>query len=217
MLLIVLIVVSAAIGRTSLGDRFEAATLISTLRELGNSSAAIPLYFLLFGVATSLFTPAVALFITGGVTWGFWPGWLVAWAAANLWANVHFATGRWIAGDVKGWLSRRGAKWLLSELEQGGVITTIMIRQLPFPFPLVNLSGGASPMRWRDWVLGNAIGLLPNCMIYTQLAAALVDGVEGAKEAAMYRVLAAAAGVISLGLLSRWMQRRFATPVSPVE
>ncbi|MDP2272265.1 MAG: VTT domain-containing protein [Archangium sp.] len=212
LLLIVLIAAGAVIGRSSLGAHFEAATVIATLRSLGNSAAAIPLYFLIFGLATSLFTPAVAMMITAGVTWGFWPGWLVVWGAANVWANVHFLVGRWVAGDeLTRWLRQRGAAWLLRELDHGGALTTIMVRQLPFPFPLVNLAGGASPMRWRDWVVGNAVGLVPNCLIYTQLAAALADGVDGAKEAAAYRVISAAVGVISLGLVSRWLQRRFAS------
>ncbi|MDP3155133.1 MAG: VTT domain-containing protein [Archangium sp.] len=211
LLLIVLIAAGAVIGRSSLGAHFEAATVIATLRSLGNSAAAIPLYFLIFGLATSLFTPAVAMMITAGVTWGFWPGWLVVWGAANVWANVHFLVGRWVAGDeLTRWLRQRGAAWLLRELDHGGALTTIMVRQLPFPFPLVNLAGGASPMRWRDWVVGNAVGLVPNCLIYTQLAAALADGVDGAKEAAAYRVITAAVGVIALGLVSRWLQRRFA-------
>lgn len=210
LILIVLIAAGAVIGRTSLGAHFEAATVIATLRSLGNSAAAIPLYFLIFGLATSLFTPAVAMMITAGVTWGFWPGWVVVWGAANVWANVHFLIGRWVAGDeLTRWLRQRGAGWLLRELDHGGALTTIMVRQLPIPFPLVNLAGGASPMRWRDWALGNALGLIPNCLIYTQLAAALADGVDGAKEAAAYRVIAAAVGVIALGLVSRWLQRRF--------
>ena len=220
LLLIVLIAVGVAIGRIWLGDRFEAATLIATMREWGTSGAAIPLYFLIFGVATSLFTPAVALMVTAGVTWGFWPGWLLVWAAANLWAHAHFFVGRWIAGDeLKRWLSARGAGWLVRELDQGGALTTIMVRQLPLPYPLVNLAAGASPMSWKKWTLGNAVGLVPNCLIYTQLAAALADGVEGARQTAAYRVVAAAAGVIALGLFSKWLQRRFAAspPVSPAE
>lgn len=215
LLLIVLIVVGAAIGRTWLSSYFEVATLIATLRELGTSGAAIPLYFLIFGVATSLFTPAVALMVASGVTWGFWPGWLLVWGAANVWAHAHFLVGRWIAGDaLKRWLSSRGAGWLVRELDEGGVLTTVMVRQLPLPYPLVNLAAGASPMRWRKWALGNALGLLPNCLIYTQLAAALADGVEGASEAAAYRVLTAGAGVITLALLSRWLQRRLGTRTS---
>jgi len=209
-----------AIGRFWLGDRFEAATLITTMRALGTSGAAIPLFFLLFGVTTSLFTPAVALMVTAGVTWGFWPGWLVVWGAANLWVHAGFFVGRWIAGDsLKRWLAGRGAGWLVRELDQGGALTTIMVRQLPLPFPLVNLAAGASPMGWKKWALGNAIGLIPNCLIYTQLAAALVDGVDGARQTAAFRVVTAAAGVISVGLLSKWLQRRFAAtpPVSPAE
>lgn len=219
-LLIVLIGVGATIGRTSLGAAFEVAALIAWLRELGTSGAAIPLFFLVFGVATSLFTPAVALMVTAGVTWGFWPGWLLVWGAANCWAQVHFGVGRWIAGDaLTQWLSKRGAAWLVRELDHGGVLTTIMVRQLPLPFPLVNLAAGASPLTWRRWAVGNALGLIPNCLIYTQLAAALADGVEGARETAAYRVVGAGVGVIALGLLSRWLQRRFAPPsaVSPAE
>lgn len=212
LLLIAVIIVSAVIGRTSLGERFEAATLISTLRTLGNSGVAIPLYFLIFGLATAVLGPAVGMVVVAGVTWGLWPGWVIAWGAMNVWANVHFAIGRWVAGDaLKAWLERRGVKWLQRELEQGGLMTTIMVRQLPFPFLLVNLSGGASPTSWRDWALGNALGLIPNSIIYAQLAAALADGVEGARETALMRVLIAGAGIFALGLFTRWLRQRYST------
>ncbi len=201
-----------------LGERFELAALIATMRSLGGSPAAIPLYLLLFGATTTLFLPAVAMMVTAGVTWGFWPGWLIVWLSANLWANAHFLVGRWIAGDsLRPWLERRGAGWLVRELDQGGVLTTIMVRQLPLPFPLVNLSAGASPMTWRRWGLGNAIGLVPNCLIYTQLAAGLADGAAGARETAAFRVISAGVAVIGLSLVSRWVQRRFAAtpPAGP--
>lgn len=208
-LLIVLIAIGAVIGKSSLGEHFEAARLIATLRELGTNGAAIPLYFLLFGVATSLFMPGVAMMVVAGVTWGFWPGWLLVWAATNVWAHAHFFVGRWIGGEaLKKWLTLRGAGWLIRELDQGGVLTTIMIRQLPLPFTLVNLSAGASPMSWKKWTVGNAIGLIPNCLIYTQLAAALADGAQGARETAAYRVIGAATAVIGFSLFTRWLQRR---------
>lgn len=210
-LLIAFIIGGAALARTFLTDRFSVSGLLATMREAGSAAVAIPLFVLLFGLATTFFVPAVALMVTAGVTWGFWPGWVVVWAAANVWANVHFWVGRWLAADdLRPWLERKGAGWLVRELEQGGALTTIMVRQLPLPYPIVNLSAGASPMHWRQWVVGNALGLVPNCLIYTQLAAALADGVEGAREQAAMRVVTAAAGVISLSLLSRWLQRRFA-------
>jgi uncharacterized membrane protein YdjX (TVP38/TMEM64 family) len=210
-MLIGLIGLGAVAGRTALGAHFEAAELISTLRELGTSALAVPLFVLLFGVATSLFTPAVAFMISAGVTWGFWPGWAFVWLAANVWAHVHFLVGRWVAGDaLKRWIERRGATWLLLELAHGGGLTTIMVRQLPLPFSLVNMTAGASPLPWHQWAWGNALGLIPNCLIYTQLAAALAEGAAGARETVALRVVLAAAGVISLSLVSRWLQRRFA-------
>lgn len=210
LLLMGLIAAGVVLSRTALGSQFEVATLLATMRTWGSSWAAIPLYFLLFGAVTSSLLPAVAMMITAGVTWGFWPGWLLVWAAANVWANAHFLLGRWLAKDtLQAWLTRRGASWLVRELDQGAVFTTVMIRQIPIPFLLVNLAGGASPMRHWQWALGNAIGLVPNCLIYTQLAAALADGVKGARDAAAFRGITAAVGVIALTALSRWLQRRF--------
>jgi uncharacterized membrane protein YdjX (TVP38/TMEM64 family) len=213
--LLALVTVAVA-GRVWLGDRFEPAAVIAWLRDAGGSAAAMPLFIGLFGVVTTLFGPAVVMMIASGVTWGFWPGWLVVWVAANVWANVHFAIGRWIAGDtIRQWLDRRGARWLTTELDQGGTLTTIMIRQVPLPYVLVNLAGGASPMPWWRWGLGNAIGLLPNCLIYTSLAAALADGAEGARREAVIRVLVSGALIIGMSLLTRFLQRRFSSQRQP--
>lgn len=212
----------AVIGKTVLGERFEAAHLIATLREFGSMTGAIPLFLLIFGIATTAFTPAVVMFVTAGVVWGFWPGWLIVWVAANIWANVHFAVGRWAAGDLfRTALERRGAGWLVKELSQGGVWSTLLVRQLPIPFPLTNLAAGASPMPFRQWFVGNALGLLPGAMIYTALASAIADGATGARERALVRALTVSAMVVVLSLASRWVQKRFAArlaaPVSPHE
>ncbi|MFT3708688.1 MAG: VTT domain-containing protein [Archangium sp.] len=210
------LVTAAVAGRLLLGDRFNAQAVIAWLREAGTSGAAIPLFLLLFGVITTLFGPALAMMVAAGVTWGFWPGWLLVWIGANLWANVHFAIGRWMAGDtLRRWLDARGAKWLTTELNQGGTLTTIMIRQLPLPFVLVNLAGGASPMPWWRWAVGNAVGLVPNCIIYTSLAAALADGAEDAKRDGVIRVLVSGALIIGMSLLTRFVQRRLAAKRAP--
>lgn len=211
--LIVLITAAALVGRLALGDRFEAAKLISFLQAVGSSPAAIPLFLLIFGAATTFFTPAVALMLTAGVVWGFWPGWLVVWIAANVWSNVHFAIGRFFAREsVRAWLDARGAQRIVRELEHGGVLATVIVRQLPLPFLVVNLAAGATPVTWPRWVLGNALGLLPNAIIYTQLASALVSGAEGAKQEAVVRVVVAAAAIVASSLGLRWLQGKMSGP-----
>lgn len=201
----------AVLTRTVWADRFEPTVLIGWLRELGSSVIAVPLFFALFLGATTLFAPAVTLMLAAGVTWGSWPGILYVWLAANLATHFHFVLGRWVAGDtVKRLLSSPRVSWLARELEHGGALTTIMIRQLPLPFLLVNLAGGASPMPWPRWALGNAIGLLPNSIIYTQLAATLVAGVEGSGRELATRVVITSILVIGMSLIGRVVQRRFA-------
>lgn len=208
--LLLVLVVGAVVGRAVLGDRFEAGALITALRSFGAGPAALPLFFLLVGVSTTLLTPAVATMAAAGVTWGFFPGWLIVWFAVNVWALLHFAIGRWLgAHQLERWLEDKGGGFVARELAQGGVIATVLVRQLPLPFIGVNLAAGATGLAWRHWVLGNAIGLLPNCLIYTQLAAAIADGAQGAREDAAIRALVSAIGVIGLGLFTRWLQRRF--------
>ncbi|MGV3619348.1 MAG: TVP38/TMEM64 family protein [Archangium sp.] len=209
-ILALLMIGGAFVGRLVLGERFEATALIAALRDFGSASAAIPLYFLLFGVATTVLTPAVAFMAAAGVTWGFFPGWLIVWVTANVWTHAQFAAGRLIgAHQLERWLEDKGGGFVARELSQGGVIATILVRQLPLPFIGVNLAAGATAIRWQPWIVGNALGLLPNCLIYTSLAAAIVDGAQGAREQAAIRALISAASIITLGLFTRWLQRRF--------
>ena len=67
-------------------------------------------------------------------------------------------------------------------------------------------------MSWPQFVVGNAVGLLPSVTIYTSFAAALTEGVEGARAEAVLRAVIAAAAAIAVGLLSRWLARRRARP-----
>jgi len=213
--LLVVLGTGAVLTRTVWADRFEPTVIVAFLRELGSSMAAVPLFLTLFLVATTLFAPALTLMLAAGVTWGAWPGIAHVWAAAKPATHFHFVLGRWVAGDtIRRLLARPQVAWLSRELEHGGVFTTIMIRQLPLPFLLVNLSGGASPMPWSRWAIGNALGLLPNCIIYTQLAATLVAGVEGSGRELAVRVAITATLVIAMSLVGRVVQRRFARPIS---
>lgn len=209
----------AVIGaRILFGDRFEPAALVAWLRSLGSSAVAVPAYLVLFAAATTLLTPAMAMIMVGGVMWGFWPGWLIIWATVNVCAHLQFALGRRLGRDsVRSWLERRRAGWIVRELEHGGVLATVLIRQLPLPFVGVNVAAGASPIPWPKWVAGNALGLLAPAVVYSQLAAAIADGVQGAQGQAVQRVLLTAGSIIALSLLSRWVQRRFGrqVPVGP--
>jgi phospholipase D1/2 len=199
--------------RLALGDRVEPRALVALLRELGGQGWAMPAYVALFGVASTVFVPAMSLVVVACVTWGFWPGILVAWLTENLWANVQFVVGRALGRErLEAALARRGVTRVLRELEHGGVLATLMVRQLPLPFVAVNVAAGVTPLRWHRWAIGNALGLVPGVLVIGHLAASLADGVEGARAAAGKQVALGAALVVTLALATRallaWWEKR---------
>jgi uncharacterized membrane protein YdjX (TVP38/TMEM64 family) len=186
----------------------EPAALLAMLGEARAADWLMPSYLASFGLTTFL-APAFPFFAVAGALWGFWPGLLMGWSAALLWSNLHFAAGRLLGRVwVRQWLTRRGFDSLRDELETGGVLATLIARQVPLPFVGVNLAAGASPMRWWRFGVGNALGLLPGATIYSWSAASIVAGVEGARREAVVRTILAAGAVIGLGALSRLLQRR---------
>jgi uncharacterized membrane protein YdjX (TVP38/TMEM64 family) len=206
---------AALLFRRAYGAQLEPQVLVQSLRGLGVQGWAIFAYVAVFGVGTTLLAPAMSLVVVAGVMWGFWPGCLIAWLTTNLWAHVHFFAGRLIGRErLKAALARRGLTRVLRELEHGGVLATVMIRQVPLPFVGVNLAAGASPIAWRRFALGNALGLAPGALVATHLASSLADGVGGAREAAGMRVVVAGALVVALAvgtrLLVAWWERRAA-------
>jgi uncharacterized membrane protein YdjX (TVP38/TMEM64 family) len=191
------------------GEAFEPAALAGRLASIRESGWLLPAYFLVFGLSTVL-VPAFAFFVVAGLLWGAWPGVLFGWLAANAWSHLHFFAGRWLGGDrVKRFLEARKLDSIREELDGGGALATLIVRQLPLPFVGVNLAAGASPMKWTRWALGNGLGLIPGATVYGWSAASIVQGAEGARTEAIVRTLFAAGAVIALGLISRVLQRRF--------
>lgn len=202
-----------AAGRGVFGARFEVAQVIGWLRGAGSGALAVPLFAALFGVATTLLLPAAAMMAAAGATWGFFPGWVIVWACANVWAWAGFAIGRGVGdGRLDAWLEKHGGGFVERELRDGGVLATVMLRQIPLPYVGVNVGAGLTALSWRDWVLGNALGLLPNCLIYSSLASAIVEGAAGANEEAAVRALLSAIGVLLLSLGTRWLRRYLSRP-----
>jgi uncharacterized membrane protein YdjX (TVP38/TMEM64 family) len=208
-LLLAAFIVAAIVVRRTSDVLFDPAQLASRLASLRESGWLVPAYLALFGV-TTLMVPAFALFVVAGVLWGTWPGILVGWLGASLWSNLHFGLGRVLGGErVRRFLEARQLDSIRDELEGGGIVATLIVRQLPLPFIGVNLAAGASPMRWWRFVIGNGLGLIPGASVYAGSAASLVHGAAGARHEAVVRTLIAAVSVISLGLLSRVVQRRW--------
>lgn len=127
-------------------------------------------------VVTGLSLPgATIMTLAGGAIFGFFWGALLVIVASNLGASLAFLVARFLARD---WVQRRFRSHLAPinrGIERDGGFYLFSLRLVPlFPFFLINLTMGLTPLRLPTFVVASVLGMLPMTLIYvyagTQLA-----------------------------------------------
>lgn len=194
----------AVTARLVFGDVVEPRALLVKLRGIGEGPAVVWAWVGLYVAATSALLPAAGLHVVAGAMWGFVTAAWRAYAMATVLGHLHFALGRLVGRErMRALLVRRGWTGAVSELEESGVLTVLVLRQTPIPFVVTNLVCGASPITWPQFLVGHGLGLVPNVLISTWFAAAIADGVEGAQHQAFRNALLSGAGVVVIAIASR--------------
>ena len=115
---------------------------------------------------------------------------------------------------------RLGIRWLRGprlqrisrHLRDRGIIAIITARTLPVGnFSLFNLTAGALGIRYRDFVLGNVIGMFPGVLGLTLFADRLLDTLRHPHPK---NVMLLVTVVASFFLLMAWLRRRLAKKAS---
>ncbi|MET0683397.1 MAG: VTT domain-containing protein [Casimicrobiaceae bacterium] len=185
---------------TPLQAWLEPARLI----ELGTSLRAdpvAPLYAILafVGGGLVLFPVSVLVAVTV-VVFGPVLGIVYALIGATMSGAMTFAIGRHLRRDTVRRLAGRRLNDLSRRLGERGLLAIVFVRVVPVgPFSIVNIVAGASHIRWRDFLLGTLIGLVPG----VTAAGVFVDRVAAAirDPSAATFVLVAAAGAALIALV----------------
>ncbi|GAA4409002.1 FAD-dependent oxidoreductase [Quisquiliibacterium transsilvanicum] len=134
-------------------------------------------YFAIYVLATAISIPgAVVLTLAGGAVFGFWTGLLVVSFASSLGALLAFLASRHLLRDT---VQSRFGKTLASineGIRRDGTFYLLTLRLVPvFPFWLINLLMGLTPIGAGRFYLVSQIGMLAGTAVYvnagTQLAA----------------------------------------------
>ncbi len=134
--------------------------------------------------------PRLLLCMAAGATLGFWRGWVVGEVGTVLGYYGIFLFIRWGGGDwaLHRWPKLR--KW--SELVEGqGLFAVILLRQVPIHGTITNLGLGLSRIKHRHFLLGTAIGVIPEAIPTTLVGAGL--GQASANAIGAYLAIAAVA------------------------
>ena len=173
------------------------------------------IYILVYVVATILVLPSTALNLTGGAIFGPWIGTLWTSVAAIVAAIAAFAFTRTIGRQLIE--KRLAGRWqaLDAEIRQGGVFYMFAIRLLPIiPYGLVNFAAGLTSIRFKDYLIGTALGTVPGVLPFVML------GSSGLRALQTGDVLPLVFALVLIGLLvggSTWYRRRRTYPQAQIQ
>ncbi len=132
-------------------------------------------YFAVYVLATAFSLPAAAfLTVIGGMLFGLWWGTLLASFASTLGATLAFLFSRYLLRD---WVQARLGRYLrrINEgVKRDGAFYLFSLRLIPiFPFWVLNLAFGLTPLRTGTYYVASQLGMLPATAVYVNAGAQL--------------------------------------------
>ena len=163
---------TGALFRTHAGRKALVAKLDVLVQAAGPLGPVLFIFVYALGV---LFLPATPFTIAGAVIFGKFHGMLYNLAADTLGASISFYLGRYfLHGVARGFLETR-MPWLDRKAEHEGISVIFYLRIFWFPFIVLNYAAGATRIRFRDYILGTALGLLPPVFLFTYFVGAMKE------------------------------------------
>ena len=150
---------------------------------LANRLVTLGSYFLLYIVVTALSLPGAAVMtLAGGALFGFLPALIVVSFASTIGATLAFLVSRFLLRDwVQGKFGER-LKALNDGIAKEGGFYLFTLRLVPlFPFFVINLVMGLTPMRVWTYYWVSQVGMLAGTMVYVNAGTQLgqIDSLGG--------------------------------------
>jgi uncharacterized membrane protein YdjX (TVP38/TMEM64 family) len=125
-------------------------------------------YFLIYVVVTALSLPGAAIMtLAGGALFGFLPALIVVSFASTIGATLAFLVSRFLLRD---WVQARFGERLRAinaGVEKEGAFYLFTLRLVPiFPFFIINLAMGLTPLRTLTFYWISQLGMLPGTAVY---------------------------------------------------
>jgi len=132
------------------------------------SLAVIGAYMTIYIVVTALSLPGAAVMtLAGGALFGFWVGVLIVSFASTIGATLACFVARFLLRD---WVQNRFGEKLSAMnkgIEKEGSFYLFSLRLVPiFPFFVINLVMGLTPMKLATFYWVSQLGMLPGTMVY---------------------------------------------------
>jgi len=140
-------------------------------------------YMAVYILVTALSLPgALVMTLAGGALLGFWAGLLAVSFASTIGATLAFLVSRFVLRDwVQGRFGGR-LRPINAGVEREGAFYLFSLRLVPvFPFFVINLVMGLTPIKTSVYYLVSQVGMLPGTMVYVNAGTQLgqIQGLSG--------------------------------------
>lgn len=215
-LLLVVIAAIAVAWQAGLFDALTLESLKAQQAQLGAWVAAHPLqaaalFFAVYvAVAAASIPGAAVMTLAAGALFGVLEGTLLVSFASTIGASLAFLVARFVLRDSL--RSRYGERLrkLDAGIERDGAFYLFTLRLVPvFPFFVVNLLAGLTPLRLRTFYWISQLGMLPGTLAYV-VAGTQLARIDSAGDVLSPGLIAAFAVLGLLPLLMRWLTRGLA-------
>jgi uncharacterized membrane protein YdjX (TVP38/TMEM64 family) len=127
-----------------------------------------PLAFVVvYTVGVCLFVPGTILTALGAAIFGAYWGFLYVWIGAMAGATAAFWIGRTLGREFAATLIGDRLKKYDDAIERNGFATVLYLRLVYFPFTAMNFGMGLTRVRFWDFFLGTAFGIIIGTFIFT--------------------------------------------------
>jgi uncharacterized membrane protein YdjX (TVP38/TMEM64 family) len=166
----------------------DAARLRKAIDKMGGF--AYPACLVVSALLVGCGFPRLILCAAASIVLGFWWGLLLTQGGALLGYYIVFCFIRWGGGD---WIihKRPRLRAIAETIQDQGFAGVVLARQIPIHGTLINLCLGLSRVKHRHFLIGTAIGLLPEAIPVALMSAGLVK--SSFKDSAGILALAAVA------------------------
>ena len=178
--------------------------------------APVP-FLALFVVGALIHAPEILTVALGGIIFGNVMGFVYGWIGALLSGATCFLIGRYVFRDAfrKALIERFSALEKLDKhFEHHGIRTVMLLRLVLFLAPPMNWAVSATRVRFIDYLIGSAVGVIPGLLLTVGFAHSLA-GVDSFEELLSPDVLVPGALVFAFLVASIWVVRRYFSEDEP--
>lgn len=204
-----LVLLAAALHFTPLGEWTTVERLTELASLLQEGWTGILLGLGCFIVLSSLLVPVTALVVVAAVVFGWPMGFVIGMTGSLVASALGYAVGSHLWRETVRRLTGEYLERLGSRLARNGFFVALAVRIVPVaPFPIVNLVAGASHIRFRDFMLGTALGMAPGMLLLVVFAENAWTAFRDPRPGRIVVLVAIAAVFVLSGLALRRRSRR---------